>query len=423
MYALIDCNNFYASCEQVFQPALRGKPVVVLSNNDGCIVARSREAKALGLKMGQPVFQVERFLQAHKVHVFSSNYTLYGDMSQRVMNMVSQWAPALEVYSIDEAFLDLHGLPDRYHLPEYAHWIRRRLLRSLGLPVGIGIGPTKTLAKMANWYAKKIPEHGGVFMIADEPGAIGRALEGFELDEVWGIGSRYARMLHSMHIHTAADFVQLSDPWVRRHMSVVGLRTKWELLGRPCIPLELQPPPKKGICTSRSFGQELHRRSDLEEAMAYYATRCAEKLRNQQSACRLVSVFLRTNPFRKGATQYHPTRCIALPAPTQSTVRLTQVAVAATRAMFRPGLSYKKGGVIVSGIEPEHTYQGHLFETATDRRHAPALRAMDHLNRKFGRDTVRLATYAYQRKSRLRCERRSGQYTTRWEDIIQVQAQ
>jgi DNA polymerase V len=421
MYALVDCNNFYASCEQVFQPRLQNQPVVVLSNNDGCIIARSKEAKALGFQMGEPAFQAEARLRRHHVHVFSSNYTLYGDMSQRVMERLQGWAPSVEVYSIDEAFLDLRGMETHYAPEALTRNIRADILRSLGLPVGIGLGPTKTLAKVANWYAKKVPGNQGVCFLR-EPQTIRDALRGFDLDEVWGIGRQYAALLQRQGVADALDFTRLPDAWVRKHMTVFGLRTKWELQGTPCIPMELIPASKKGICTSRSFGRELTRRDEVEQAIAYFATRCAEKLRAQRSVTQLMTVFLRTNPFKPGAPQYCPTRCVSLPTPSQSTVTLTRAAVEATRRMFRHGYPYKKGGIVVTEIVPESPIQGDLFASADDPRHQAAMQAMDRVNRKFGRDTVRTATYAYGRKWRLRCEHRSPCYTTRWQDVIQVQA-
>lgn len=419
MFALVDCNNFYVSCERVFNPALNGKPVVVLSNNDGCIIARSNEAKALGIKMGEPAFKIADFLRQNRVVVFSSNYVLYGDLSNRVMSTLGRFTPELEVYSIDEAFLNLTGLPIDWAV--YAQSIRETVGRHIGIPVSIGVAPTKVLAKVANHRAKKIPEQRGVCVLA-HPREIEAALKNFDVGEVWGIGRQYGKLLNSIKVYTAWDFLQLDDDWVRKKMTVVGLRIKKELAGIACLEMELIPPAKKVICTSRSFGRDQTELEPLKEAVATYTARCAEKLRRQHSCAGMLMVFIHTNGFKANEPQYERNFVCKLPVPTNSTMELIRYALFALEAIYRKGYRYKKAGVLALDIVPENQVQGALFDRVDRDKHAAIMKTLDAINSKYGRDTLKIAAQGTGKneKWRLRQEKLSPSYTTKWDDIITV---
>ena len=419
MFALIDCNNFYASCERVFAPALQGKPIVVLSNNDGCVIARSNEAKALGVKMGAPAFQNEALFKAHGIHVFSSNYALYGDMSDRVMRTLHELVPAMEVYSIDEAFLDLAHMPytDLYKLGEQ---VKATVQRYTGIPVSVGIAKTKTLAKLANRYAKKYTNTGVFYIPSDSVQT--RVLGKTDVADVWGVGPRYAKLLREKGIVTAYDLAHTSESWICQHMRVVGVRTVRELRGHPCYELEHSPDPKKGICTSRSFGQPVTELSVLQEAIATFAARCAEKLRKQDAATRFLYVFLFTNRFRTDQKQYYGSKAVPLPVGTNSSMELISYATKALKLIYREEYLYKKAGVMVSDLVHQDHIQTDLFALDERKREVDrkAMRALDQLNRRMGRDTVRVAMQGYNRTWYLRQERRSRCYTTRWEEILEI---
>ena len=419
MFAVVDCNNFYVSCERVFNPALNGKPVVVLSNNDGCIIARSNEAKALGIKMGVPAFRMAEFLHQNQVAVYSSNYALYGDLSHRVMSVLEQFTPELEIYSIDEAFLNLAGLP--VHLEEYARKIRATVLKNIGIPVSVGIGPTKVLAKTANHYAKKVPENQGIYVL-DSPAKIDEALKLFAIDEVWGIGRQYSKLLKSIGVKTAWDFIQLQDGWVKKRMTVVGLRVKKELEGVSCLEMELIPTAKKVICTSRSFGESQTELEPIREAVATYAARCGEKLRRQHSCAGMLMVFIHTNGFKANEPQYERNFVCKLPVPTNNTMELIRYALFALEAIYRKGYRYKKAGVLALDIVPENQVQGALFDRVDRAKHAAVMKTLDVINSKYGRDTLKIAAQGTgkDKKWRLRQEKLSPSYTTKWEDIIAV---
>lgn len=418
MFALVDCNNFYASCERVFNPGLIGKPVIVLSNNDGCVIARSNEAKALGIRMGQPAFEIEDLLKRHSVNVYSSNYALYGDLSNRVMSILSGFSPDMEIYSIDEAFLGLHGFTHT-NLYEYARKIRNTTTKNTGIPVSVGVAQTKTLAKVANHFAKKKPENNGVYFI-DSEGKREISLKSFDVGEVWGIGYQYDKFLRRYGIKTAWDFSQAPAAWVRKHMSVVGLRTQKELLGIPCYDLEVKAPAKKAICTSRSFGSMQTEQTAIEEAISTFASRCSYKLRTQKTYANIIMVFINTNPFRNDLPQYSASRVIHLPVASNSSIELVHYALIAFRSVFKPGYRFKKAGVIVSGITAESSLQGSLFDEVNRERHYNAMIALDKLNSRYGRDTVHLAAQGTGRKWKLRQEKLSPCYTTRWNEIMTV---
>ena len=327
VYALVDCNNFYVSCERTFNGALHSRPVLVLSNNDGCVVARSNESKALGIKMGQPVFECRELIEQHHIQVFSSNYPLYADMSDRVMQTLATFSPRVEVYSIDEAFLDLSHVP-REQLHAYGHQIRETVWRFTGIPVSVGIASTKTLTKVANEVVKKNPVYRGVLsLMHTSEEELDELLETLPVEDVWGIGPRYTRLLQSRDILTAKDLKYAEQRWVRRHLTVVGERTVLELRGIACIPLETQAKPKKGIMTAKSFGRSVESREELEEAVATYTARAAEKVRKQGSAVSSISIFLHTNAFQKDAPQYGNSLTRVLPFPTSFTPDLFNVAL------------------------------------------------------------------------------------------------
>ena len=417
MFALVDCNNFYVSCERVFNPALNGKPVVVLSNNDGCVIARSNEAKALGIKMGIPAFRITKFLQQNQVAVYSSNYALYGDLSHRVMSTLEKFAPELEIYSIDEAFLNLAGLS--VQLEEYAKKIRKTVLKNIGIPVSVGIGPTKVLAKTANYYAKKVPDNQGIYVL-DSPVKINAALKLFAIEEVWGIGRQYTKLLKSLNIKTAWDFTQLQDDWVKKKMTVVGLRVKKELEGVSCLEMELVPAAKKVICTSRSFGDSQTELGPIREAVATYAARCAAKLRKERSCAGMLMVFIHTNGFRTDELQYEKNFLCKLPVATNSTMELIRYALYALEAIYQKGYRYKKAGVLVLDIVPDDRVQGALFDRVDRHKHAAIMKTLDAVNSKYGRDTLKIAAQGSGEKWKLRQEKLSPCYTTKWDEIITI---
>jgi DNA polymerase V len=417
MFALVDCNNFYVSCERVFNPSLDDKPVVVLSNNDGCIISRSNEAKKLGIKMGAPAFKMGDLLKKNNVVVHSSNYALYGDLSHRVMTTLGQFTPELEIYSIDEAFLNLAGLPVEFE--EYARRIQNTVLKNIGMPVSVGIGPTKVLAKVANHCAKKIPENQGVCVL-DSQEKIHETLERFDIGEVWGIGRQYANLLQSLNVNTAWEFTLMEDSWVKKRMTVVGLRVKKELAGISCLEMELIPPAKKVICTSRSFGETQTELEPIREAVATYASRCACKLRKQHSCASGLMVFIHTNGFKADEPQYEKNFVCKLPVATSSNMELIRYALFALQAIYKEGYRYKKAGIIVFDIVPEDQVQGSLFDNVDREKHTKIMKTLDQINSKYGRDTLKLAVQGSGQKWKLRQEKLSPCYTTKWKDIITV---
>lgn len=420
MFALLDCNNFYASAERVFNPSLNGKPVVVLSNNDGCVIARSNEAKALGIPMGEPFFKIRNLVESGQVHAFSSNYVLYGDMSDRVMNTLSRFSPSVEVYSIDESFLDLgdfYGID----LFSYAWEIKRTVTQWTGIPVSIGVASTKALAKVANKLAKKSKKANGVLVLTD-PRHLEKALEATKIEDVWGIGGQYAKFLRKRNVNTALDFTKLSENWVRQHMTIVGVRLLKELRGESCLELEEVSPPKKGICTSRSFGKTVTSYNEVSEATASYAAKCAKKLRQQKSCAKLLTVFVSTNRFSERDSQYHGSKTICLPVASNSDMELIHYANIALRAIYRKGYWYKKSGVIVTEIVPEHQVQLDLLDTVDRAKHARLMEAMDGLTDRFGRSKVRVAKQGIDTTWQLKSDYKSPCYTTRISELQTVHA-
>jgi DNA polymerase V len=422
MFAIVDCNNFYASCERVFNPSLEARPVAVLSNNDGCIIARSAEAKALGIKMGAPVFEVRKLIQAHKVAVFSSNYPLYGDMSNRVMETLRQMVADVEVYSIDEAFLNLKDLPtSTAALEDLGHHIRYRVRKWTGIPISIGIAPTKVLSKVANRLAKKSPKAEGVYVLNSEA-SIRTALEATAVEDIWGIGRRYAAFLYQAGIENGWQFRGAEEKWVKQYMSVVGQRLHMELRGISCLPLETLNPPKKMIGSSRSFVKPLTTLHALKEAVATYVSRIGEKLRKQRSCAQLITVFVRTNRFSKNAIQYSNARTIQMPVPTDHTPEMIRYAFQALEMIYRDGFAYKKAGVLVGGLVPAYDCQQHLFDRVNRKKAIRAMQAMDEINEKLGRFKVRSAAMGFQKQGETRQKQLSPNYTSNWADILEVYA-
>ena len=418
MFALADCNNFFASCERVFRPDLQGKPVIVLSNNDGCAVARSNEAKALGIKMGDPLFKIRDIVNKHKVAVFSGNMALYGDMSQRVRWVLEDFAPSIEVYSIDEAFLDLRGMQN-INFDQYAKTISKTCYKMTSIPVSVGIAPTKTLAKIASKLCKQYPRlQGGCYM--HRPEDIEKVLRKYPIEDVCGIGRRTTTKLKLMGVYTAYDFTRLSESRVRSLFSITGLRTWKELQGIPCIDFEDGFEAKQSICVSRSFSSEIYEVKELQEQIANFSASMAEKLRKQQSAVCEMVVFAYTNRFKEHEPQTHGSALISFITPTADVRVIVSKAVAATKALFKEGYGYKKAGVIATKISSEKCVMHSLFEDAeaTEREHK-ITSALDSINRLYGDGAIKLAI---QGSGRIKnsSERQSPHYTTRWNDIPTV---
>jgi len=412
--ALVDCNSFYASCEQVFNPKIRNKPVVVLSNNDGIVVAASKEAKAVGLTLGVPIFKAKDLLKSGKVYAFSSNYTLYGDMSWRVMEILSHFTTEIEVYSIDEAFLNLTGF-NYTNLTAYSHEIRNTIKKWTKIPVSIGIASTKTLAKVANKLAKKFPKAHGVLDLTNSP-YLEKALSIIDVDDVWGVGRQYAKFLRRHGINTALDLSYAEDGWVKKHMTVMGLRTVHELRGIPSISMELSPPTKKQVCVSRSFGSLVTKLSDLEEAVASYTTRASEKLRKENSATRTIMIFLRTNRFKK-EPQYVKSTIIKLPVPTDSTQELIQYARKGLKSIYRTGYLFQKAGVVLSDLCPSNQIQTNLFDMINRDKSRKLAHVLDQINGGMGTGTVRSAAEGIKQTWQTKFNQRSPRYTTRWDEL------
>jgi DNA polymerase V len=414
IFALVDCNSFYASCEKVFKPGLEGRPVIVLSNNDGCVIARTPEAKSLGIAGFEPFFKYQEIIRKHQVAVFSANFALYGDISNRVMGILRRFSPEMEVYSIDEAFISLTGMDVAREA--YCRNIRTVIRQWVGIPVSIGIGPTRTLAKLAQHLAKQDQSLNGVFDITDHP-QTEELLARTGVEEVWGVGRRYAAMLRGRGIHNALQLRDADDRWVRRHMSVTGLRTVEELRGRCCADAQVMPAPKQAIMTSRSFGQDLHGKEELSQAVAEFTGMCAEKLRRQRSKASMLMVFISTNSFRAGP-QYGNSISLGLPEPTDYTPRLLKLAHSGLERIFKPGYSYKRAGVLLSGIGPGDRVQLDLLSSRPERPgEGEIMKAVDAINFRLGRGTVRYAASGAGRPWRMRQLKLSPRYTTRWEDL------
>ena len=417
MFGLCDCNNFFVSCERVFDPSLNNRPVVVLSNNDGCVVSRSNEAKAIGIKMGQPLYQIRDFVKRHNIAVRSSNYHLYGDMSKRVMATLKQHIPFIEIYSIDEAFLQLDGIPAE-RLKAFGEEVARIVRHNTGIPVSIGISHTKTLAKIASKLCKKYPKlNSACFMQRDED--IAKVLDKFSIADVWGIGRRHYRMLNECGIKSAAQFKALSREWVQNRMGITGVRTWQELHGTPCIEFSHEQADKQSITVSRSFSKELYDINELYETITTFAGIAAEKLRKQQSVAQELQVFIITNRHRDDQPQYYECGQVQFPTATDSTLEIVKAATTELQRIFRKGYGYKKSGVRLSRITPANAVQTSLFDTVDRPKHKRLMETIDRINAGMGRESVKLVSQGTITDHTNR-EYLSPQYTTRWEDILVV---
>lgn len=417
VFALVDVNNFYVSCERVFNPKLEGVPMVVLSNNDGCAVARSAEAKALGVKMGEPWHKLKDLAKQHGILAYSSNYTLYGDMSQRAVEVLSIFTPNLEVYSVDESFLQIESVLQLYpSATEMGQQMRERMRQWLGLPVCVGIGPTKTLAKLANHMAKKMPRFNGVCDLHAIPRAERvKIMAEIDVGDVWGVGRRVAVRLNDMGIYTVLDLRNAKPAEIRKHFNVVMERTCQELRGVPCLELEDVAPDKQQIMSSKSFGQPVTEVTDLGEAISAYVERAAQKLRAQQSLAGGLYVFLRTNPFDPNAAQYSANHHVSLGVPTDDTRLISDLAVQVVNHLFKPGFVYKKAGVMLTGLTEKARYQHDLFEnTQGQEKSAKLMKALDEINTRFGRDSLICASSGFDRRWVMKCGNRSPSYITDW---------
>lgn len=419
LFALVDCNNFYASCERVFNPKLASKPVVVLSNNDGCVVARSNEAKALGIPMGEPLFKLRELISKGDVAVFSSNYALYGDMSERVMSILQDHCADVEVYSIDEAFLELHFYGQTEDsLAHYARELRRKVLKWTGIPVSIGMAPTKTLAKLANHIAKKRTEEGVFYLQPPHP-----ILQELDIDELWGVGGAYKRRLSAVGVHTVAQLAALSESWMRQEFGVVGLRLLKEVKGFPCYGLEPPVVERKNVMVSRSFAKDVYELDPLTEAIAVYATRLGEKLRRYGQTAAVITVFLWANRFKNrrpdGLSCF--SRMVELPIATSNTNELIHWSVAMVKSLYEAGTNYKKAGILAGELRPADRLQTNLFVPENQSlRAAGLMKTLDQINQRLGRGTVYFAACGSTPDFKLKTEWRSPRYTTRWEELLSV---
>ena len=418
MFALVDCNNFYASCERVFQPQWKGKPVVILSNNDGCVIARSNEAKALGIPMGAPAFKYQAQFKRQKIKVFSSNYPLYGDMSSRVMSILERYTPNIELYSIDEAFLQFKGF-DLFDLQKEGMKMQKQIKKWTGIPVSVGIAPSKALAKIANKIAKKFAvKTGGVYSINTEEKRI-KALKWTSISDVWGIGRQHLEQLEAIGVANAWQFSLLSDDWVRKQMSVLGLRLKKDLQGLPSIQLEEVKAPKKGIATTRSFEGNLTSFSDLEERVSTFASNCAEKMRKQQSSCQALLVFIRSDPHKKDVISYRNSCVLTLPYATNSSIILSRYAILGLRKIFKENIAYKKAGVMIMGLLPTEKRQLNLFEN-NNTKHVALMKSLDKIHKRFGPYQIKLANQDLNRTWKMKQQYLSNRFTTELKDVITV---
>jgi DNA polymerase V len=417
MFALVDCNNFYASCERVFNPNLQGKPVAILSNNDGCVISMSDEAKKLQLPFGAPIFKWEQFCKANNIAVLSSNYPLYGDMSARVMSILSDFSPDVEVYSIDESFLELKGF-ENYNFTEYATIMRSRILKWTGIPTCVGIAPTKALTKVANKIARSnIKKSKGICIIDSDEKRI-KALKWTKIGNVWGIGSRLKKRLQEKGCETAYDFTQLSSDWVLKNFSIVEWRLQKDLQGISKIPLG-EVSSKKMISSTRSFEYTYTDIDHIKERVSTFAASCAQKLRVQKSSCHMLIVQLSSDRHQKNLEQYRGSRTVVFSYPTDSTLTISSAAIEAVKTLFKSGIKYKRAGVIVTGLVPNDNFQLNLF-SSENPKHKPLMTAIDKLNSKFKSDKIKLGNQDLKRTWKMRQERLSPKFTTNIHQVITV---
>ena len=416
--ALIDCNSFYASCERIFNPKLLGKPIVVLSNNDGCIITRSAEAKALGIKMGEPYFKAKKIIEKNNVKVFSSNYSLYGDISQRVMEILLGFSPEVEIYSIDEAFLNFKGFKN-HELLTYCKHIRQTIKQWVGIPVSIGVGSTKTLSKIANHLAKKEADYEGICILKGDE-KIEEALNRIEIGDVWGIGRRLSKFLRNYGVCTAKQFAFLDRRWIRKNMGVVGEKIQLELCGVSCLDLELLPSPKKSCCVSRSFSRPIEKIEELQESIANYGSRVAEKIREEGLIAQSMSIFVLTNHFNKKEKQYSSSIKLQLDYPTSDSKLIVKRAVEGIQRIYKEGYRYKKAGIILYELHSSSSVRG-LLDYDKPRTDS-LMRSLDEINYRYGSATLRLAAEGVRRSWHMRREKVSPCYTTSFDQLMIVKS-
>lgn len=406
MYALVDCNSFYVSCERLFEPGLNNRPVAVLSNNDGCVISLSKEAKALGIKMGTPIYKCRALIESAGGTIFSSNYALYGDISSRVMNTLSAFAPEIEIYSIDEAFLNLKGI--REPLSDYGRSIKNTIARHIGIPVSVGIAPTKTLAKAANHHAKK---NSGVSILKTGEEII-RFLGEFDVSDIWGIGRQYAALLKKHGVDTALKLTEKDDTWIKKKLTIVGLRMAYELRGKECLNLETDIPAKKTICSSRSFGKLITEKEELMQAVSQYAARAAQKLREQRCSASALTLFIATNPF-KDEPQYSNAATALFNTAENYSPAFISTARSLLNRIYKSGYKYKKAGVVLADIIPDSSKQYDLFSSHENiEKQGNISRVMDSINNRYGRNAINVCTGGFNNDWEMRREYLSPAYTS-----------
>ncbi len=418
VFALADCNSFYASCERVFVPKLKNKPVVVLSNNDGCIVARTNEAKALGIKMGEPLFKAKKIIEKHNVKVFSSNYTLYGSMSNRVMKILEQSFPNIEIYSIDEAFMEISSLKTIYNYSKYAMKVREIILKWTGIPVSIGIGETKTLAKVANHIAKDNTKIKGVFDITKIKNKE-KILKKIKVEKIWGIGNKLSKFLIKNNIHNAYEFIQQDNRWIRKNMNILSLKTKMELNGISCYELNNSFKLRKSCCVSRSFVKKIISLENMQEAVSTYITIAAEKIRNEKLVANNINIYIRTSPFNRNPKRYYANSIlIPLDSPTNNTITLNKKTLIGLNKIFKKGYLYQKAGVILSSLETENT-DLNLFKE-DDKKKETLMNTFDLINQKYGKNSLHIASAGMKKRWLMKRSRCSSNFTTNLNDLLIV---
>lgn len=420
MFGLIDGNNFYASCQRIFRPDLRDKPVIVLSNNDGCAIARSNEAKALGINMGAPAFQIQDLIKKHNVAVFSANFVLYGDISNRIYNICKRYCQDIERYSIDENFMSFHGY-EYFDLQSHCEELHEKVLRGLDVPTSIGVAPTKTLCKIANKIAKKFPEKTKSVYIIDSQEKIEKALKWFPLEDVWGIGRRYAERFLKINIKTAWEFTQLPEMFVQKEMGIYGLRMHKELRGIPQYGLS-EHKAKKGIGTSRTFDKRTDDLEVLKERVSTFAFKCSEKLRKQNSCCNFITVFITTDRFKADLKQYSNSITLALPNPSSSAIELSTMAIKGLEKIYLPFFQYKKAGVMLTEFVPDTERMTSLFDEDFHEKHKPLMTVIDHMNKRLGSDKIKLGSMDVQKTWKMQQKNLSPRHSTDLNQLIKVKS-
>ena len=418
MFALIDCNNFYASCERVFQPNLIDKPIVVLSNNDGCVIARSNEAKSLGIPMGAPAFKYKKIFKENKIEVFSSNFKLYGDMSDRVMSIITRFVPDVEIYSIDEAFLKFDGFSEDT-INQKCREIIETIMKWTGIPVSIGLAKTKSLAKVANRIAKKHSNETNSFYSINNDSKHIQSLKNINIKDIWGIGFQNEKKLLNIGVKSGFDFINLPDQWVKKNMSIIGLKLKKELEGMPTLDILKENNTKKSITTTRSFEAEIVSIDDLIERITTFAVVASKKLRIQNSECNMISVYIRSNPFKENNGKYHFSLTEALPFSTNSSIEISKFAIKLLKKIYHKGKSYKKAGIVLMGLTPESSHQFSFLEKSTNK-HKKLMQSVDSIDNKYGLYKVRLASQDQKRIWKMNRQNLSRNYTTNIEEILIV---